>query len=185
MEKLPAYACCVQGDARHWRKCLEQVIPLHNDRATSDEEKVTSLPPVPEQFGWWMEKAPTRGEELWKEYATEEVRPWLADTPAGEVALYLMRNHEDIVAEAAASSDMDLTPEHSDEALREVIQTLLDWKMDGSKSEEDDASESAEELLLSDDARKMAQFASEKIEVPRDVGMIPALALGQLVKSVQ
>ena len=47
MARVPAYSCCVQGDARHWRRCLEQVIPLHNERAASEEEKVTNLPPVP------------------------------------------------------------------------------------------------------------------------------------------
>ena len=31
--KLPAYSCCVQGDARHWRRCLEDVIEIPNDMA--------------------------------------------------------------------------------------------------------------------------------------------------------
>ena len=31
----------------------------------------------------------------------------------------------------------------------------------------------------------MAKYASETIEIPRDLGMIPALALGELVQSMQ
>ena len=37
---------------------------------------------------------------------------------------------------------------------------------------------------VSDNARKMAQFASEALSVPRDISMIPALALGELAQSL-
>lgn len=172
MEQLPAYACCVQGDARHWRKCLEKVIPLHNERATSEEDKVTSLPSTPEKIGWWMRKN-AKGEELWKQYSTD--KPWLADTPAREVALYLLRNRKMLQADAASS--MGVTADETDEALRELSQVLLDWKMNESNP--------IEVAGLSDNARQMALFLSEKIEVPRDVGMIPALTLGELAQSLQ
>ena len=189
MEKLPAYACRVQGDARHWRTCLEDIIPLHNERAEVDEDKVMGLPPIPEKFDWWMTKYPKGvAEKIWKEYVTavnEEdgnVRPWLADTPAAEMALYLLRNKDDIVAASVTKEDrdekitneMNLTKEEADEVLREVVQTLADWKMD---SDDDD------NFALSENGQKMARFACERLHVPRDVGMIPALALGQLVQS--
>ena len=165
MERLPAWACCVQGDARHWRKCLEEVIPLHNERAKSEEDKVTSLPPIPEKVGWWMRNNPN-SEELWKQYA--EARPWLADTPAGEVALHLSRNCEKL--RAAATSNMGIAAEEADEALREVVQALL----------QPEVSEQA-----SANAQQMALFLSETLEVPKDVGMVPALALGVMALSLQ
>ena len=55
-----------------------------------------------------------------------------------------------------------------------VVQHLLHWKI--GRVEED--------IILSDKALKIAQFVSEKLlEVPRDLGMIPALALVRLVQS--
>ena len=175
MERVPAYSCCVQGDARHWRRCLEQVIPLHNERAASEEEKVTKLPPLPNKFGWWMKNIP-RGEELWKEYANES-RPWLAATPGREAAMCLMSKCEEIVKAAAFDDNMSLTTEEADEALREIVQILLDWTTNASK-------DGVEQEEVSDNARKMAQFASEALSVPRDISMIPALALGELAQSL-
>lgn len=200
MERLPAYACSVQGDARHWRKCLERVISLHNERAAGEEDRLDGLPRVSDQYGWWMRNYPPGvAEKLWKEYAADAIRPWLADTPAGEVASYLTRNRNDVIAaaaEAVATKDhsigIDLTREEADEALREVIQTLLGLKMDiggptlDSKKGADASGGSNKGPMLSENARKMAKFASERaIEVPRDLGMIPAMALGQLIRSLQ
>mmetsp|Transcript_28651 Transcript_28651/g.61645 ORF Transcript_28651/g.61645 Transcript_28651/m.61645 type:complete len:286 (+) Transcript_28651:676-1533(+) len=170
MEGLPEYACCVKGDARHWRRCLERAIPMHNARAIGDEERVSGLPPVPDRFGWWMKRNP-RGEALWKEY-TSESRPWLGDTPSREVALYLMRNREEITAAAAAASNAELSSDDADEALREVVHLLVDWKMGEGVP------------TVSENGRTMARFASEGIEVPRDMGMVPALALWELVLSI-
>jgi len=94
-----------------------------------------------------------------------------------------MRNREGILAAAAdASSSMDLAPGDADEALREVIQLLVDWKM-GAGSNEGDAAKSVTEI--SENGRQMAQLVSERIEVPRDMGMIPALALVEFVQSIQ
>ena len=166
-QQLVPYACRIQGDSRHWRKCLEQAVALHNERAVSDDEKVTSLPPIPKEFGWWMTRKNSKGGDLWNEY--KESRPWLGDTPANEVALFLMRKHEDIVSDATSS--LDMSEDDADEALREVIQLLVDESVDMGN--------------LSENAKQMARFASEMIEVPRDLGMIPALALGKLVLSLQ
>ena len=183
--QVPAYVSRVQGDARHWRKCLEHVLPMHNARAASDDERVMSLPPMPKRFGWWMTKnvSRERGEKLWKEYATES-RPWLADTPGREVALYFIRNCEEIVSAAALpSSGMDLQQSDVDEALREIVQILLDSKMTDSKLSECSDDDDEPQILLSDNARRLARFACERIEVPRDMGMIPVLSLGELIQS--
>eukprot|EP00578_Thalassiosira_sp_NH16_P001154 CAMPEP_0181140816 /NCGR_PEP_ID=MMETSP1071-20121207/35500_1 /TAXON_ID=35127 /ORGANISM="Thalassiosira sp., Strain NH16" /LENGTH=503 /DNA_ID=CAMNT_0023227781 /DNA_START=428 /DNA_END=1939 /DNA_ORIENTATION=- len=202
MERLPAYACSVQGDARHWSKCLERVIALHNERATGEEDRLDGLPQVSDQYGWWMRTYPPGvAEKLWKEYAVDSKRPWLADTPAGEVASYLTRNRNDVIAAAAEAAatkdhsiDMNLTRDEADEALREVIQTLLGWKMDDDSptnylKEGKDKGESggySKGPILSENARKMTKFVDERaIKVPRDLGMIPAMALGQLVRSLQ
>ena len=92
--------------------------------------------------------------------------------------MYLIGNYEEITA--AASSSLDIQLSDADEALREVVYVLLDWKMnDGSNM-----NCSGDELVISNNARRVAQFACDKIEVPRDMGMIPALSLGKLVQSL-
>ena len=178
---VPPYACAVQGDARHWRRCLEKVLPLHNSCATSEEEMVKTLSPIPKNkgVGWWLKKNP-RAEELWSEYVKS--RPWLADTPGREVGTYLIRCREEIVATMAGYSSRDnvndrgLSMEEADEALREVVQILIHFKMDGSVHSSDNVEQ------LSENARRMAAMVCERIEVPRDMGMIPALALWSLIQ---
>jgi len=39
------------------------------------------------------------------------------------------------------------------------------------------------QILLSDNARRLARYTCERIEVPRDMGMIPVLSLGELIQS--
>ena len=84
----------------------------------------------------------------------------------------LMRYHEEIVVAATASSNMDIGNNEADEALREVVEMLIDSK-EGKEHEE-----------ASDNARMMAQFASDMLSVPRYISMIPALALGELAQSL-
>mmetsp|Transcript_4211 Transcript_4211/g.9484 ORF Transcript_4211/g.9484 Transcript_4211/m.9484 type:complete len:494 (-) Transcript_4211:39-1520(-) len=147
---VPAYACAVMGDGRLWKRCLEEVVELHNERAATEEEKVT-LGPEPKRKGWWMKNNP-KGLELWKEYA--EGRPWLGGTPEWEVALFLIRNREEIMKECGVDG--------ADEALREVVQRLLYG----------DAG-----ATLSEKACQIVQFVGERVSVPKDLGMVPALAL--------
>jgi glutathione S-transferase len=163
---VPAYACRVRGDARHWQ---HQLLYAMQDLKFNDNTLV--IPPPLDTFGWWMEKEySNKAEELWKEYSG--TRPWLADTPSKEVCIYLLRNCDDIVSKAVVF--MDITNETADKALREIIQHLLHWKIGTVE----------EDIILSDKALQIAQFVSEKLlEVPRDLGMIPALALVRLVQS--
>ena len=166
--QLPAYSCCVQGDERHWRRCLEKAVTIrNNERAVSNDQKAV-LPLVPEKFGYWMKKNP-KADKLWEEYSS--TRPWLGDSPLEEVALYLIRNQNEIITAAVLS--LDMKEDSVDEALREVIHLLLS-----------DSSESSSKVELSDKARQVAMFVSEMIQVPRDLSYIPALALGQVVKSI-
>ena len=54
----------------------------------------------------------------------------------------------------------------------------LKWLLEEFSDDSDD-----DNFALSENGQKMARFACERLHVPRDVGMIPALALGQLVQS--
>ena len=177
-----------------------------DDNDDDDDDGVAVLPPASEAFGWWMEDCP-RAEEIWSEYVRGggggdddggscgvKKRPWLADTPGREMASYLMRHREDVLTSfMAISSVSDMTMDDADEALREVVRLLLDWRMnggicpvragDGAAPCRDDLDDDDAIPVLSDDALRMSIFVcDELIEVPRDVGMIPALALGSLIK---
>jgi hypothetical protein len=206
--EVPAYSCRVMGDARHWRKCLEVAVNIHNERVVvveKEEEEEdnnrrrVSLPNVPEESGWWIKKKKTKKNgsvadttnkagEIWKEYCSQQ-RPWLADSPSGEVALFLMRNREMIVNSAVVVNNNNNTSDYyfdsdntADEALRELIQVLVDWDIyfDQSKSSEDEM----EQPTLSERGRKMALFVAEEvIQVPRDIGMIPSSALWEMIWS--
>lgn len=174
---VPAYACCVQGDARHWRRHLESVVEIHNERAATEKDRVPKLPPIPKRKGWWLKKNPN-SKVLWKAYYGDgSSRPWLGDTPEREVALYLVQNRKEIIEGAVEeTSGMGMTVDETDEALREIIHTLI-----GSESPEND-DENIDEL--SENASRVVEFVSERVEVPRDMGMIPALALGELLSKV-
>jgi hypothetical protein len=184
---VPAYACRVRGDARHWRKCLERAT---RERATKraeggdvDDFDGVLVPPTPDAFGWWMENFP-RAEELWGEYARGGRRPWLAETPGREMASYLMNNRDASIAAASSptSSVADMRRNDADEALREIVRLLLDWKVGGPNP----AGENVEGkgMILSENALRLARFVCEEmIDVPRVMGMIPAFALGELVRS--
>ena len=188
MEKsVPAYACRIRGDARHWRRCLERATRERSAEGGGggvDDFDGVSVPPAPDAFGWWMEDCP-RAEELWGEYARGGRRPWLAETPGREMASYLMNNRDASIAAATSptSSVADMRRDDADEALREIVRLLLDWKV----SDSDDPRGGDDEgrgVLLSENALRLARFVCEEvIEVPRTMGMIPALALGGLVRS--
>ncbi len=184
--EVPAYSCRVMGDDRHWRKCLEVATNIHNERAVDDEERVCLPDVLPEQSGGFIKTNKKNGVvnndkagEIWSEYCSQ--RPWLAPTPGGEVALFLMRNRENIVnAAIATSGDYFDSNTAADESLREVIQVLLEWDsyFDQSSEEEETAQP------LSERGLGMALFvAEEMIEVPRDLGMIPVGVLWEVIRS--
>ena len=170
------YVCRVMGDKKHWRSCLDMAINTHNERAASDNERV-SLSDIPKESGWWLKKngIPNDIGRIWKEYSQD--RPWHADSAGGEIALFMSRNHEMIVKHAVNTGHFDV--DTADEALREVIQVLLDWDIYFDQSSED-----VEQQPLSEVGHKMALFVAEEIiQVPRDVGVIPARTLWELIWS--
>jgi len=89
-----------------------------------------------------------------------------------------MRNRDMIVNAAVAASDY-FDQDTADEALREVIQVLVDWDVYFDQSSEEET-----EQPLSEDGRKMALFvAEEMIQVPRHMGMIPSSVLWEVIRS--
>lgn len=160
---LPEYSCCVQGDARHWRACLERAVKVHISRVEVEDEHV-QLPPVPIESHWWMVKNPC-ADQLWKEYT--KTRPWLGDTPGEEVALHLLRNRDEFIR--TASESLGISSEAADEALRELINFMASWTID-----------KAECVDISATASRLVTWLSEHIQIPKDLPMIPALALGEV-----
>ena len=172
------YICRVMGDKKHWRSCLEMAINIHNERVASDDERV-SISDIPNESGWWLKKNGIPNlQMIWKEYSQD--RPWVADSAGGEIALLMSRNREMIVKNAVDTGDFDM--DTADEALREVIQVLLDWDIYFDQSSEDVETELQQPL--SEVGFKMALFVAEEIiQVPRDVGVIPARTLWELIWS--
>jgi glutathione S-transferase len=169
VESIPAYACVVRGDARHWRRCLEKSVEVNNSRC---EEKV-SLPPLPKRKRWWIKNNP-KSDALWESYCYkngERVRPWLGDTPTIEAALFLFR-HRDAIVDAFVA-DSNHSSEITDEALRVIISQLTEWNADDGKPK------------YSDTACKLLEYTIDRLDVPKDLGMIPALALFQLLETME
>ena len=156
---------------------------IHNERAVGDDERVT-LPDVPaDQSGWWVKKkSVAKAGEIWSEYCSQ--RPWLAPTPGGEVSLFLIRNREMIVDAAVAAASLGDCFDNentADEALREVIQVLLEWDVYFDQSSEEETAQP-----LSESGLRMALFAAEEmIQVPRDLGMIPVGVLWEVIRSCE
>ena len=176
-KEVAAYSCRVMGDARHWRRCLEVATSVHNERVVDEEERVC-LSNVPGERGWWMKtNKNNKAGEIWSEYCSN--RPWLAPTPGGEVALFMIRNRDNIVDAAAAALGEVFDGNTADESLREVIQVLLEWDIYFDQSSEEETAQP-----LSERGLRMALFVAEDmIQVPRDLGMIPVGALWEIIRS--
>lgn len=173
---VPAYACRVMGDARHWRGCLEQSVEVHNARA-QDGEAVDKLAPIPKRKRWWLKSNP-RSQELWKDYVCGDgklIRPWMADTPEQEAGLYLLKNRDRIMTAFAAASNG--STEAADEALREIVQQLIQWHP---REEGDECDKTA-----SSNAKTLLEVLVHSIQVPIDLGMVPAVALGELLVKME
>ena len=75
-------------------------------------------------------------------------------------------DEKSLIGILAAAGVWILPPGNANEALREVILILVDWEMGNGANAGDAAS------------RQMAQLISERIKVPRNMWVIPTLALG-------
>lgn len=167
MESIPAYACMIRGDTRHWRRQLETSAEVHNARC---EEKV-SLSPIPKRKRWWLKNNP-KSEMLWEQYCHEDgerVRPWLGDTPQHEAALYLLRNRDDIIDAFRTDGG---SREATDEALRYIISQLIE--------EQDNEVQECPAA-----APKLLECTIDGIEIPKDLGMVPTLAMASLLTKLE
>jgi hypothetical protein len=166
MENVAAYACRVRGDPRHWRNCLQNSVEIHNAR--SDDQ--VKLAPLPKRKRWWL-KSNSKSDALWKQYSHvdgERVRPWLGDTAKHEAGLYLLRNRESILQKCTECADFKGT----DEALRFIIAQLIDLDVN-------------EDMACLSNAVEVLEFVIDVIEVPRDLGMVPAMALVELLTEIE
>ncbi|KAL7516860.1 hypothetical protein ACHAWX_001834 [Stephanocyclus meneghinianus] len=182
MERTVApYACRVMGDARHWRRCLEEGIDVHNARA-QEGERVEALPTMPKRKRWWLKSNPN-ARRLWKEYArhVNGGRPWLGETPEQEAALFMWRKRDEITSKFVDASAAKVSTEEADEALRHVIRVLIGWNRD----DDGDDGDREETRIFSPHALQLLEFVVDSIEIPRDMGMVPALALGELLTEME
>lgn len=165
MDRLPAYACRVKGDASSWRKVLSMA-GFGNAGAPPQIE--ANMDEMARQEALMAES--TIDQALWTEYAAS--RPYLAATPQAEAAAIIKRNREaisaDVLKRAGGSALEGLLPSTEsdlDEALRALVCVLLD-------SDEDAKSTLGVGTLVS--------FLDERMCVPRDMGAMSASAIKKL-----
>ena len=158
METLVAcYGCRVAGDSVSWENVLKEAVK-------------NGLVPKVDLFPSRGKRVPLNrlGDKttaLWNEY--RKTRPYLCETPARECVAHIVRNRDQILAEAVDVEDLkELNKDEIDEALLETVGALL-GRVEASK--------------LSGKAREVAAFLDSRLRVPRDMGMIPAATLRALV----
>ena len=178
MENLPSYACAVMGDGRHWRRCLEQSVKVHNSHC----KQQVVMSPAPKRKRWWLKRngSSNNDKKLWTCYCYDaegnRIRPWLAESPQHEAGLYLFRSRESIIDDfLAKTNDSTATKEKADESLRFIISQLIDWTDD----------ETQNDILLPYNASDILEFVIDRVEIPKDLGMLPASALGNLLKKFE
>ena len=114
--------------------------------------------------------------EVWERYAAP--RPYVATTPAEEVAATLVRNRDDVAVDAAkrAALGTDSTDADIDAAMRSLA-----WVLMASASEE--LSEAVEVLHETDRlsaVASLALFLDERLCCPRDMGSPAAAELKRI-----
>ena len=159
-ELVPSQSCRVKGRAATWQRLLRE---RHPELALCAEPK-----PVPDLPGGDLD-----AQRVWASYARD--RPHLAATPTEEAAARIVRHRARLTAGAAEACA--LPPADADVALREVCAALAHTK---------DAARADAAQLLSDEALGVACYldAGGGLEVPRDLGVVPAEALRALTSRV-
>jgi glutathione S-transferase len=166
MDRIPAYACRVKGDASSWRKVLSMAgfgnafVP---PQIEANMEELARKEAVAAKN--------TIDQNLWMEYASS--RLYLADTPQAEAGLIMTRNREAISmdalkrAESSPWKDKGLATSESklDESMRAMVHALV---------EDDENSKAAPGVGA------LAGFLDERMCVPRDMGAMSASAIKQL-----
>lgn len=168
MDRIPAYACRVKGDASSWRKVLSMAgfgnagVPPQigaNMDEMAREEAVNAVSTI--------------DQGLWTEYSSS--RPYLAATPEAEAASIMTRNREaisaDVLKRAGGSvwEGLPTTESNVDEALRAMVCVLIENDTD---------------VKLTPHVGALAGFLDERMCVPRDMGAMSASAIKKLALEV-
>jgi glutathione S-transferase len=165
MDRLPAYACRVKGDASSWRKVLSMagfgnagVVPPQIEANMNEMARQEALT-----------AEITIDQGLWTEYTAS--RPYLAATPQAEAAAIITRNREaisvDVLERAGGSAlkGLPTTESDLDVALRALVCVLL---------------ENDEDAKSTLGVGALATFLDERMCVPRDMGAMSASAIKKL-----
>lgn len=162
MDAIPCYSCRVKGRVETWQSILAKTHP------ELELGKAAAVPNLPKKKSFVPSK-------IWAKYA--KGKPYLAKTPAQEVAAQILRQREDLVVRINKACPSVANP---DGALLEVCNALLEFKDEGA---EDKNTASSVASKLSGDARDVASFLTgeEGLSVPTDIGIIPYEALRALV----
>jgi glutathione S-transferase len=154
-EQVPPYVCRVMGDQVSWERLLQKEVEA---KRTPDVELLSSrgkaIPTNRPKFN---------ADAVWKAFAS--TRPHVAASRELECVSFYVRNRDAIIGQAVKALT-NMSAEELDQALREVLTTLL----------EGGASVSS----LSGNARDIAAFLDERLCVPRDMGVLPAATLRML-----
>lgn len=160
MDKVPAYASRVKGDASSWRKVLTmagfgnagvppEIVSNIQQLQTKEIETTDSIV----------------DQSVWFEYIA--TRPYLAATPQLEAAATIVRNRHAIVKDALKRSQSAGLPTASDgieDAMKGLVLALSD----------DDRADSNS---LTPNVITMAKFLDDRMCVPRDMGAMSAAAI--------
>lgn len=173
MDQVPAYACCVKGDASSWRKVLTMAGFGNAGLPPQVEENMKELCKREKVYA-----KSTIAVDLWKEYASS--RPYLAHTPGSEAAWVMTQNREAIVKDVlkragtspGENTGLPTSASDLDDAMRAMVHCLIH-----SDSGDTQATSDAKNVP---GVGALALFLDERMCVPRDMGSMPAASVKHL-----
>jgi glutathione S-transferase len=187
--QVPAYRCRVMGDASSWRKVLTMA-GYGNDGSSvpksirermelagaTTQQELRQTQTVSTSDDGTTGHSTKSDQQVWSEYVAQ--RPWMADSPAKEVASILVRNREAItkdverLAKPPHSRQSLPTGSDLDSAMMALVTVLLS---PGTISDMKDAANANDHSPH--DVGILASFLDERMCVPRDMGLPCALAI--------
>jgi glutathione S-transferase len=178
-ENVAAYSCRVKGNAASWRKVLSMAGFGNAGVPPTIRANMNGLIAKEEyESRYAMEYY---GPALWREYAKR--RPYLAQqSPSDQAALTIVQNHNAIMADAwrrcsdGNGTNNDPTLWATREALEADLKALVVALLSSSSSSSSN-NNNGTTTTISHSARRLAQFLTERMCVPRDMGCLPAAAL--------
>lgn len=193
VDRIPAYACRVAGNASSWRKVLTMAgfgnagaVPPQiqgHIQALVESEKASII-----RSGTAVNNNLAADLQLWNEYLQTGSRAlYMADTPASEAAHVIIRNRAAIardVVQRARSSDlsphMPDTEEGIDAALRQLARVLLQLDHRGNNNTALLPTLQRLDVVADGVVGAMATFLDERMCVPRDMGAMSAARIAQV-----